>query len=157
MPSDLSIPPRPSSFLQPTRASSELVDGYTTCRANITCSPRRASQAHLPSVVLSLVDIVTACRLYDQQLNSKPCSTRYNRPNNPATSVLRRRNASRNRLQKRASKRSSKYVFICPSPLTFTPRSPVILFDRPRVRTVVVNRAPNWRSNRCCERLATGC
>ena len=43
MPSDLSILPKPSSFLHPTRASLELVDGYTTCRANITCSPRRAS------------------------------------------------------------------------------------------------------------------
>jgi hypothetical protein len=52
----------------------------------------------------------TASQLYDQRLNSRPYSTRYNRPNNPVPSVLKRRNASRSRPRKRDSTPSSRYA-----------------------------------------------
>ena len=46
MPSDSSTPPRPSNFSQLIRAFLASVGGYTTSRANITFSQRRAFRCH---------------------------------------------------------------------------------------------------------------
>lgn len=54
MPLDLSTPPRPSSFLQLIRASLVLVDGSIMCRANTTCSPKRALRCRHRLTLLSL-------------------------------------------------------------------------------------------------------
>ena len=92
-----------------------------------------------------------ACRLCGRQLSSRPFSTRYSKPNNLATSVPKRRNASRNRPQRRASKRSSRYVFV-PFPASLAHREFCLIDAR-----ALYIRARSSRSTRCCERRATGC
>ena len=51
MPSDSSTPPRLSNFSQLIRAFLASVGGYTTCRANITFSQRRAFRCHRFSIL----------------------------------------------------------------------------------------------------------
>ena len=149
--SDLFILPRPSSSLQLTRASLELVDGCTTCRANTTCFQRRAFPTLLRSTFLlsptfcsvsTLRSAIELKAVFDQIQQAEQSG------NLSAE--------EKKRLEEQAAEKGLQALFkvrLCPLPCPSLVHRGFCLID---ARALYI-RARSSRSTRCCERRATGC